>query len=105
MEHCGGGELFDHILANDCLDENVARTFFIQLISGKFIRHILQVAYWCQSGVCHLHSRNIVHRDLKLENLLLSKVIQGVGLPVVLPPNHYAFTGQNTEDSRYGIRS
>ena len=36
MEHCGGGELFDHILSRDCLAEQDARRYFIQLISGAF---------------------------------------------------------------------
>lgn len=57
MEYCAGGELFDYILSRKSLSEVEARHFFVQLISG----------------VCHLHSKNIVHRDLKLENLLIGK--------------------------------
>lgn len=52
-----GGELFDHILAHRYLKEDAASKLFAQLISG----------------VHYLHSKNIVHRDLKLENLLLDK--------------------------------
>jgi protein-serine/threonine kinase len=52
-----GGELFDHILANKYLKERDAQKLFAQLISG----------------VDYLHKRHIVHRDLKLENLLLDK--------------------------------
>lgn len=55
MEYVSGGELFDHIVKNGRLNENEARKFFQQIISG--------VAY------CHRHM--IVHRDLKPENLLL----------------------------------
>lgn len=55
MEFVSGGELFDHIVKNGKLNENQARKFFQQIISG--------VAY------CHRHM--IVHRDLKPENLLL----------------------------------
>lgn len=55
MEYVSGGELFDHIVKNGKLNENEARKFFQQIISG--------VAY------CHRHM--IVHRDLKPENLLL----------------------------------
>ena len=55
LEYASGGELFDFILNQRCLKENVARRLFAQLISG----------------VGYLHKRGIVHRDLKLENLLL----------------------------------
>lgn len=52
-----GGELFDHILAHKYLKERDAVRLFAQLISG----------------VSYLHQKKIVHRDLKLENLLLDR--------------------------------
>lgn len=52
-----GGELFDHILAHKYLKERDACRLFAQLISG----------------VSYLHHKKIVHRDLKLENLLLDR--------------------------------
>ncbi|KAJ1668885.1 hypothetical protein EV178_000149 [Coemansia sp. RSA 1646] len=55
IEYASGGELFDHILAHRQLKENDACRLFAQLIAG----------------VSYLHTSNIVHRDLKLENLLL----------------------------------
>lgn len=57
MYHREGGELFDHILAHKYLREKDARRLFAQLISG----------------VSYLHQKQIVHRDLKLENLLLDR--------------------------------
>lgn len=57
LEYASGGELFDHILTHRYLKDNVACRLFAQLISG----------------VHYLHSKGIVHRDLKLENLLLDK--------------------------------
>ncbi|KAJ3037356.1 hypothetical protein HK097_003542 [Rhizophlyctis rosea] len=55
LEYASGGELFEHILAHRYLKERDACRFFAQLIAG----------------VNYLHALNIVHRDLKLENLLL----------------------------------
>ncbi|KAJ3033664.1 hypothetical protein HDV00_005985 [Rhizophlyctis rosea] len=55
LEYASGGELFEHILAHRYLKERDACRFFAQLIAG----------------VHYLHALHIVHRDLKLENLLL----------------------------------
>ncbi|KAF9463326.1 hypothetical protein BDZ94DRAFT_1192949 [Collybia nuda] len=57
LEYASGGELFDHILAHRYLRERDAAKLFSQLISG----------------VWYIHQKKIVHRDLKLENLLLDK--------------------------------
>lgn len=55
MEYASGGELFEHILTRKYLKEGEAKMFFVQLLLG----------------VQYLFSQKIVHRDLKLENLLL----------------------------------
>jgi protein-serine/threonine kinase len=57
LECASGGELFDHILAHKYLKEKDACKLFAQLISG----------------VWYMHNKKIVHRDLKLENLLLDR--------------------------------
>ena len=57
LEYASGGELFDYILTNKCLKENEAKKLFAQLVSG----------------VDYMHAKGLVHRDLKLENLLLDK--------------------------------
>lgn len=57
LEYASGGELFDHILASRYLRERDAAKLFAQLLSG----------------VWYIHQKQIVHRDLKLENLLLDK--------------------------------
>jgi protein-serine/threonine kinase len=57
LEYASGGELFDYILKHRYLKDNAARRLFAQLVSG----------------VGYLHKKGIVHRDLKLENLLLDR--------------------------------
>ncbi|CAK3950620.1 Serine threonine- kinase KIN4 [Lecanosticta acicola] len=57
LEYASGGELFDYILTHRYLKDPAARRLFAQLISG----------------VGYLHANGIVHRDLKLENLLLDR--------------------------------
>ncbi|OMJ68256.1 hypothetical protein SteCoe_34338 [Stentor coeruleus] len=56
-EFVTGGELLDLIVKNKTLTESLAAYFFKQLISG---------VYYC-------HLNNIVHRDLKLQNMLLDR--------------------------------
>ena len=57
LEYASGGELFDYILNHRYLKDHTARKLFAQLVSG----------------VGYLHKKGIVHRDLKLENLLLDR--------------------------------
>jgi len=60
MEYAAGGELFDaikHDHQNNNLSEKVAKIYFYQ------IAHCVQ----------YLHRNKVCHRDLKLENILLTK--------------------------------
>ncbi|KAF8184566.1 kinase-like domain-containing protein [Mycena galopus ATCC 62051] len=56
-ELCSGGELFDYLVEKGCIAEDKAKIIFSQLY--------LAVGY--------LHDKGIVHRDLKLENVLLDE--------------------------------
>uniref|UniRef100_A0A1I7X9H6 Protein kinase domain-containing protein n=1 Tax=Heterorhabditis bacteriophora TaxID=37862 RepID=A0A1I7X9H6_HETBA len=57
LELVSGGELFDHVCAKECLDEAEAAAFIKQILLG----------------IKHLHSLNIVHLDIKPENVMLKK--------------------------------
>ncbi|EGF83144.1 hypothetical protein BATDEDRAFT_8115, partial [Batrachochytrium dendrobatidis JAM81] len=57
MEYAKGGELMDYIAARGYLTEKEARKFFRQIVSA----------------LDHCHLASVVHRDLKLENLLISQ--------------------------------
>ncbi|XP_037715418.1 MAP/microtubule affinity-regulating kinase 3-like [Drosophila subpulchrella] len=57
MEYASGGELFDHLVKNGRMKEPDARVLFRQLVSA----------------IQYCHSKSVVHRDLKGENLLLDQ--------------------------------
>eukprot|EP01061_Rhynchopus_euleeides_P001970 TRINITY_DN11499_c0_g1_i1.p1 TRINITY_DN11499_c0_g1~~TRINITY_DN11499_c0_g1_i1.p1 ORF type:complete len:674 (+),score=167.35 TRINITY_DN11499_c0_g1_i1:129-2150(+) len=57
MELAPNGELFDQIVAVSRFQESTARRYYQQLIAA----------------VRYCHSKGVVHRDLKAENLLLSR--------------------------------
>ncbi|SCV74499.1 BQ2448_8140 [Microbotryum intermedium] len=56
-ELCTGGELFDYLVEKGRLSASETRRIFGQLVLG----------------VAHLHQSGVVHRDLKLENVLLDE--------------------------------
>lgn len=56
LEYASGGELFDYLVVHGCMKEKEARIKFRQMVSA---------VHYC-------HSKSIVHRDLKAENMLLN---------------------------------
>ena len=57
MDYASGGEMVEHAAKDNFLTEEEGRKYFRQLISA----------------IDHFHLASVVHRDLKLENILLSQ--------------------------------
>lgn len=55
MEYSGGGDLLKYIKKHGRMDEQKAREYFIQVVYG----------------LAHCHCRSVLHRDVKLDNILL----------------------------------
>ena len=60
MEYCGGGTLRKHI------EDRKKKGFSVMRIGG----YIQQLA----DGLRFIHSRNVTHRDMKSENIMMTKV-------------------------------
>ena len=56
MEYASGGELKEYVMKKTRLEESEARDIFVQLLNA----------------IDHCHTLGIIHRDLKLENVLFS---------------------------------
>ena len=67
MELCEGGELFDYLQRYEYCPERIASLIVQQILSG----------------VTYCHGKNIVHRDLRLENIMLEDKLKGDDVPCV----------------------
>ena len=56
FELCVGGDLLIYVRKRRKLKENVAKFIFLQILEG----------------LNHCHQKNILHRDIKLDNILLN---------------------------------
>ena len=74
MELCAGGDLLQFVRKRRSLEEPLVKLFMKQIMNA----------------IGYLHYKNIVHRDIKLENILLSNLgeikICDLGVSVSLPP-------------------
>eukprot|EP00607_Mallomonas_marina_P008044 CAMPEP_0182417790 /NCGR_PEP_ID=MMETSP1167-20130531/2209_1 /TAXON_ID=2988 /ORGANISM="Mallomonas Sp, Strain CCMP3275" /LENGTH=881 /DNA_ID=CAMNT_0024591555 /DNA_START=232 /DNA_END=2877 /DNA_ORIENTATION=- len=66
MEYCPGKELFDVILAKKHMTEDEAKPYFSQIAQA----------------LNYLHSKNVIHRDVKPENILILNEPDVNGQPV-----------------------
>ncbi|QDS72884.1 hypothetical protein FKW77_007581 [Venturia effusa] len=57
LEYCSGDELYNHLLKTGPMEEKAVQKIFTQLVGS----------------VSYVHQKQCVHRDLKLENILLDK--------------------------------
>jgi 5'-AMP-activated protein kinase catalytic alpha subunit len=55
MEYAGGGDLLQYVKKHKRLEEVEARRIFKQIVYG----------------IAHCHCRSVLHRDIKLDNILL----------------------------------
>ena len=75
MENATGGSLLDHVRSKKRLPEQLAMTYLQQIVLG----------------LIYCHSKGVVHRDIKLENILLDsdqKTIKLIdfGLSAIITP-------------------
>lgn len=57
MDYVEGGDLFNVVQRQGRLDERVARTYIAELLTA----------------IQYLHSKNVLYRDLKLENIMIDR--------------------------------
>uniref|UniRef100_A0A3P9PCX7 non-specific serine/threonine protein kinase n=1 Tax=Poecilia reticulata TaxID=8081 RepID=A0A3P9PCX7_POERE len=68
MEYGSGGDLFSRITSRGKLNDLETKLVFAQIISPSLVRFI-SLYLKCLSFVIFQHDNNIVHRDLKAENI------------------------------------
>jgi len=84
MELCAGGDLLNYVRKRRKLKEPYALKIFKQIVDG----------------LCYIHGKNIAHRDIKLDNILLDGVgnvkIGDFGLSKQIQPNTMMFEQYGT---------
>jgi len=88
LELASGGDFLEFLSYTGCFDEYIARTYFKQLMAGME----------------HCHSKGVIHRDLKPDNLLLDDQftlkIADFGLSNIITPNREMLTICGTPEYR-----
>jgi len=79
-EYCNGGDLFDYIKKEKCFNERKASIIFKQLLSA----------------INYLHKKNIVHRDIKPDNIVFIKTDNNnIFIKIIDFGTSTAFKGKN----------
>jgi serine/threonine protein kinase len=76
MELCSGGDLLNYVRKRRKLNEEAARFLFKQILEG----------------LNYCHHKNVLHRDIKLDNILLdgrgNAKIGDFGVSKIVEPGH-----------------
>lgn len=90
MEHCSGGELFDHIAKGD---------------QGLTERQAAQILRALMNFIAHMHSRGVAHMDVKPENIMFDSEGAGGVLKVVdFGSSVFIQPGEETRDAFGTVR-
>ena len=73
LEYCSGDELYNYLIKQGRIDNEKTQKIFAQLVGA----------------VAYVHLQNCVHRDLKLENILLDKHENVGPIPLSLSDSSY----------------
>jgi serine/threonine protein kinase len=75
MEYCNGGDVYEY-LKNKSLqnDKNIERNCFGGF-SDEFMQNFIRQT---SNGLKYIHDKNIIHRDIKLHNILMHKTQNGI---------------------------
>src|SRR5690242_3059744 len=106
MELVTGGELFELVEKKGFLPEPEARNIFTQIVNGEPVVLINDVGgvsnVIFSLVIADLHARNICHRDLKLENILLDSShnvkLTDFGLARIFDPDSLLHTRCGSEE-------
>lgn len=86
MEYCDGGDLFEYVKknGNDFQFDNK-------------INFLYTCLYQVSSGLKYLHEKNIIHRDIKLQNILIKKSYSGIEFKI----SDFGFACYDLSDSSF----
>jgi serine/threonine protein kinase len=70
MEYCNGGDVYEYLKNKKNVERNCFGGF-----SNNFMQEFIRQT---SNGLKYLHDKNIIHRDIKLHNILMHKTEDGI---------------------------